>query len=98
MPPVVEISSEIAGQRYHDFRTKSPTFVVLLYAFSYLRLHAANRVIARSATTKQSPLVKRGRLLRCARNDMSARSLAPRKRMFASCSGRAAAAAWAAAL
>jgi len=55
------------------------------YAFSYLRLHAANRVIARSATTKQSPLAKRGKLLPPdqvrGRNDMSARSLAPRKWM-----------------
>jgi len=46
--------------------------------FSFLRARAANRVIARSETTKQSPFVKRGRLLRCARNDKFDRNRQPR--------------------
>jgi len=46
--------------------------------FSFLRARRVNPasrgIIARSETTKESPFVNRGRLLRCARNDRSERT------------------------
>jgi len=49
------------------------------YSFSFLRARAIKRVIARSETTKQSPFVKRWRLLRYARNDKFGRDFRPTK-------------------
>jgi len=50
-----------------------------VYPFSFLRARTIKRVIARSETTKQSPFVKRRRLLRYARNDKFDRDFHPAK-------------------